>query len=212
VGNHDHAIYMCGGSGASTGLEDGCRSFVIANNLLFDGPDGYVIQLGQSARNGFIVNNTIDNSTAGSTPACAVILWGTGTWKDANDLFTNNIITNVAGSASNAICTSGGNLVGNLVRNNLAYGVNGTAYEPVWGSYVGFTVGTNLPNADPLYVDRSGTYGVLSTKDFHLQAGSPALGKGDSAYTPPTDAYGTPRAVYPNAVSGVSAPALGAFG
>lgn len=200
--NHDHAIYLCGGIGTSTGAEDGCRSFVIANNVIADSPDGYPIQLGQSARNGYVVNNTIDNTT---TPSqfCALVLWGTGTWADSNVLITNNLITNVAGSGSNAVCAClGKNLTGNVVRNNLAYGVNGTAYDPVYGSYIGFTAGTNLPNADPKYVDRLGTYGDLSTKDFHLQPDSPALGRSDPAYTPPRDKDGNARP---------AAPALGAF-
>ena len=123
----------------------------------------------QSARNGYVVNNTIDNTT---TPSqfCAIVLWGTGTWADSNILIANNLITNVAGSGSNAVCASlGKNLTGNVVRNNLAYGVNGTAYDPSYGSYTGFAAGTNLPSADPMYVDRAGTYGDLSTKNFHLQ-------------------------------------------
>jgi hypothetical protein len=195
VTNHDHAIYLCGGSGQTTGLEDGCRSFVIANNLLFDSPDGYPIQLGQSARNGFIVNNTIDNSTAGSPPACAIVIWGTGTWADSNDLIANNIITNVTGSGSNAVCASlGKNLTGNVVRNNLAYGVSGTPYDPTYGSYTGFTVGPNPPSTDPLYVNTTGTYGSES-KDFHLQPGSPARGKADPTYTPPVDRDGNFRPI-----------------
>ena len=120
----------------------------------------------------------------------------------------NNIISNVAGSSSNAVCSVvGKNLTGDHVRNNLAYGVSGTTYDPVYGSLLGFDCmtscpGQNLPNANPLYVDTSGTYGSLS-KDFHLQAGSPALGKGDPAYTPPFDKNGSPRP---------AAPALGALG
>lgn len=200
--NHDHAIYLCGGSGASTGAEDGCRSFVIANNLIADSPTGYPIQIGQSARNGYIVNNTIDNTT---TPSqfCAIVVWGTGTWADSNDLIANNLITNVAGSGSNAVCASlGKNLTGNVVRNNLAWGVNGTAYDPAYGSYMGFVAGSNLPNADPKYVDTVGIFSDLSTKDFHLQASSPALGKSDPSYTPPLDNDGNARP---------AAPALGAF-
>ena len=195
VTNHDHAIYLCGGSGQTTGLEDGCRSFVIANNLLFDSPDGYPIQLGQSARNGFIVNNTIDNSTAGSPPACAIVVYGAGAWPDSNDLIANNIITNVTGSGSNAVCASlGKNLTGNVVRNNLAYGVSGTPYDPAYGSYTGFMVGPNPPSTDPLYVNTTGTYGSES-KDFHLQPGSPARGKADPTYTPPVDRDGNFRPI-----------------
>jgi hypothetical protein len=200
--NHDHAIYL-GGSPTSSTTETGVRSFVIANNLIFDSPTGYPIQLGQSARNGYVVNNTIDNTT---TPSqfCAIVLWGTGSWADANILVANNIISRVTGPVSNAVCTSlGNNLAGNVVRNNLPFGIGGTIWQPIYGAYSGFTVGPNLAEADPLFVDTLGSYGDLSTKDFHLRAGSPALAKSDPSFTPPLDADGNPRP---------AAPALGAYG
>jgi hypothetical protein len=124
-------------------------------------------------------------------------------------VFVNNIISNVAGSGSNAICASlSENLSSNHVRDNLAYGVSGTTYDPFYGSYTGFDCaaacpGGNLPNANPLFVDTVGTHADPSSKDFHLQAGSPALGKADPAYTPRFDKDGSPRP---------AAPALGAFG
>ena len=74
---------------------------------------------------------------------------------------------------------------------------------PSYGSYTGFAAGTNLASADPKYVDRAGTYGDLSTKNFHLQPDSPALGKSDPAYTPSLDNAGNARP---------ATPALGAFG
>jgi hypothetical protein len=203
--NHDHAMYL--GGGQSSTSENGFRSMVVANNLIYDSKDGYPVQIGQSARNLIFTNNTIDN-TSNPDAACAIVVWGSGPWADSGDVFVNNIISNVAGSGSNAICASLSNsLSNNHVRNNLAYGVSGTTYDPAYGSMIGFDCmtscpGQNLPNANPLYVDTSGTYGLLS-KDFHLQAGSPALGKGDPAYTPPFDKDRNPRP---------AAPALGAFG
>jgi hypothetical protein len=202
--NHDHAMYL--GGGQSSTSENGFRSMVVANNLIYDSKDGYPVQIGQSARNLIFTNNTIDN-TSNPDAACAIVVWGSGPWADSGDVFVNNIISNVAGSGSNAICASLSNsLSNNHVRNNLAYGVSGTTYDPAYGSMIGFDCmtscpGQNLPNANPLYVDTSGTYGLLS-KDFHLQAGSPALGKGDPAYTPPFDKDRNPRP---------AAPALGAL-
>ena len=203
--NHDHDLYLGGGPES---VEPGFRSAVVANNLIFDSKDGYPVQVGQSARNLIFTNNTIDN-TSNPDAACAIVVYGTGTWASSGNLFVNNIISNVAGSGSNAVCASlGKNLSNNHVRNNLAYGVSGTTYDPVYGSYTGFDCmtscpGQNLPNANPLFVDTVGTYADPSSKDFHLQAGSPGLGKADPAYTPPFDKDGSPRP---------AAPALGAFG
>ena len=204
--NHDHAMYLGGGPIGS--VEAGFRSMVVANNVIFDEHNGYPVQVGESGRNLIFTNNTIDN-TSSADAQCGIVLWGTGTWADSGDLLVNNIISNVAGSSSNAICASlGENLSNNHVRNNLAYGVSGTTYDPVYGSYTGFDCsaacpGQNLANANPLFVDTVGTYADPSSKDFHLQAGSPALGKADPAYTPPFDKGGNPRP---------AAPALGAFG
>ena len=86
------------------------------------------------------------------------------------------------------------NATSNVVRNNLAFANGSADYVPNYGTKVGFTLGTNLASANPLYVNYAG-------KNFHLQAGSPALGKSDPAYTPPTDITGAPRP---------STPALGA--
>jgi hypothetical protein len=203
--NHDHSLYL--GGGPET-VEPGFRNAVVADNLIFDSKDGYPVQVGQSARNLIFTNNTIDN-TSNSDAACAIVVYGTGTWASSGNLFVNNIISNVAGSGSSAVCASlGKNLTGNHVRNNLAYGVSGTTYDPVYGSYTGFDCvtscpGQNLPNANPLFVDTVGTYADPTSKDFHLQAGSPALGKADPAYTPPFDRNGNARP---------AAPAVGAFG
>jgi hypothetical protein len=200
---YDHGIYMCsGGSAVGTSTESGCRSFVIANNLIYDQPDGYGIQLGDSARNGIVTNNTFDSATRGTDySGCGIIIWSSGPWGSSNNLIVNNIFSN---NAANAICASvNKNPVGNVVRNNLSYNnyqacnwCRATNYDAVYGSYIGFTVGTNLPDANPLYVNRT-------SGDFHLQASSPARGKADPAYTPPFDADGSPRS---------SSPALGAFG
>jgi hypothetical protein len=200
-----------------TSTKGGCDSFVVPNNLIYDAPTGEAIQIGDSARNGFIVNNTIDNTDTRSTSGTSVctdyssqamVVWGGGNYPTANTLITNNIISNNCGPGVNA--STSGSLVGNVVRNNFgyhnAYACNwcksGVDYDPIYGSYVGFTVGTNLPDADPLYVNRTGTWSSAG-KNFHLQAGSPALGKSDPAYTPPLDKDGKARP---------STPALGAYG
>jgi len=214
---HGHAMYLCAASLNYT-VDVGCNGFVVANNLVYDSPTGNAVQLGDSAHNGFVVNNTIDNTdtrTISGMSLCtlysgaAMDPWGDYSWPNRNILIANNIFTN---NCANAVIATGFTDGGDVIRNNLGFH-NGYAcdwdgcttqyncnYTP--DRHAICTVGTNLPNADPQYVDRSGSFGA-STKNFHLQAGSPALGQSDPAYTPPLDKDGNARP---------AAPALGAYG
>jgi hypothetical protein len=201
---HDHAIYM-GGGAAPASTEGGVLHFTIANSVFFDSPCGEVIQLGGEADSGYVVNNSFFNATASAGPGGdQITVWddASTTWGTRNVLIANNIFST---ETYNAVRYSGGqNPPGNMVRNNLAFAFGTSpAYNPAYGSSTGFSVGTNITPADPLYVDAVGSYGDIAGKDFHLQAGSPALGKSDPAYTPPFDKDGNPRP---------AAPALGAFG
>ena len=124
---HDHPLYMCS-SGASygAGTNNGCHSFVIANNIIHENPTGYGIQLGDQAQNGFVVNNTFDRQgipSAGLNYAgCGVMVWSTGTFGTHDVLIANNIFTN---GVANAVCSSlGKSPTGNMVRNNLAFNNN----------------------------------------------------------------------------------------
>jgi len=137
--------------------------------------------------------------------------------KTSNIVIKNNIISNSCGPA--VFGSTSSNLVAVTVSNNLGFH-NGyacdwstcsTQYSCAYGSYFVCSVGTNLPNADPRFVNTAGTWGSTS-KDYHLQAGSPARGVADPAYTPLTDASGAARLLYYSNVTGSSAPALGAFG
>jgi hypothetical protein len=221
---HDHALYLGAGGAPTNTTEGGFRSMVVANNLIYDSRPGYPVQIGGEGRNLIFTNNTIYN-TSNADVGCGIVFWAEGNWPDQNNLIVNNIVSTIptsGASSTGAVCsvTAKSGLT-NYVRNNLAYGVPSPAYDPRWGSTnpITFFCGTsssdscpgkNQPNADPLFVNGGGTYGSMS-KDFHLQSGSPALGKGDPAYTPPTDASGAARALYPNG-SGGTGPALGAFG
>jgi len=89
-----------------------------------------------------------------------------------------------------------------VVRDNLTYNNALGAYRPTYGSNVLFTVQSSF-TGNPMYVDRT-------AKDFHLQTGSPALGKADPAYTPPYDKTGIARTLF-SAGGAVMKPALGAF-
>ena len=195
---YDHQIYL-GSSGdlKGTSVEAGLRGGVIANNIIYDGPVGFDLQLGDSARNVIVANNTFVHASDPVSPAgTSIVVWDgqTNTWGTRDCLIVNNVFTNNVHSAVVAVLSQ--NATSNVVRNNLAFANGSADYVPNYGTKVGFTLGTNLASANPLYVNYAG-------KNFHLQAGSPALGKSDPAYTPPTDITGAPRP---------STPALGAYG
>lgn len=194
--NHDHAIYAGGSlSTGNTATCGGLVGYVIANDLFFDSPAGFTVQIGGAAREGIITNNTFYNvTTSAAVSGSQIVVWspkynGFGT---QNNRITNNIFVKQNGHAIDA--SLGWNPPGNVVVNNIAYQFKSPAYYPVYGAFTaGFTVGANLPDADPGFVSPTGTFGNLTGRDFHLQAGSPAREKSDPAYTPPFDAEGFAR-------------------
>lgn len=192
----DHCIYY--GGGPLDGVQHGTVGGVIANNVIYDQATGRGIQLGQSAWDTIVTNNTINrayqshwNDDAGS----AIVIFNDGSSASpsrgiviVNNILSNNYAHGVYGSGS-------ASMTSNTVRNNLGYGNGYGDWKPMWGSTQLYTLGTNLPSEDPLFVSSSG-------HDFHLRAGSAAIGKADPAYAPATDKAGKPRK---------STPDLGAF-
>ena len=57
----DHSIYL--GGGALDGTQHGIVGGVIANNVIYRQDTGYGIQLGMSAKNIIVTNNTIDSTS-----------------------------------------------------------------------------------------------------------------------------------------------------
>jgi parallel beta-helix repeat protein len=205
-GGGDHQIYF-GTSGNLKGstVESGVRSGVIANSLIYDGPAGYGLQLGDSARNVIVTNNTFVHAFDAAPAGSAIVVWNgtTTTWGTRDCVIVNNIFT--SNTEYGVVTSDSQNAPSNIVKNNLAFSNGAGNYHAAYGTKIGFTLGTNLPDADPLFVDPA-------NKDFHLTSGSPAIGKADAAYAPPADASGANRPVYPNAGTGISEPALGAYG
>ncbi len=188
-----HGVYY-GNAGSNTdGIQHGTVGGVIADNLFYDQASGYHIQVG-SQNNGLVItNNTFDNAYQPNTRAGnAVQIYGEGNaFATKNVLVVNNIIAN---SANRGVYGSGGTMTSNVVRNNLAFNNPRGDFEPTYGSSTLFTLGAGNAVADPRFTDRS-------SKAYQLSSGSPAIGRADAAYTPPTDFYGRPR---------VGAPDLGA--
>jgi hypothetical protein len=183
--NQQHGIYAADGS-----------NMTIANNLIYDGPQGYGIQAGPAVSNSIFTNNTID----GVVKLSGMVVWtGTsgGSEPTNGNLIVNNIFSNNGGYA---IFGCGGPVPAtpNIVRSNLSFNNTSGDYNPIGCILSGnatFTVESPGFTGDPLYVNRS-------ARDYHLQAGSPALRKADPEYAPLMDKDGKARP---------TSPALGAY-
>lgn len=186
AGAGKHGIYY-GAHGAMNG--------VIANDVIFDGPAGFGLQLGGDASHTIVTNNTFvhmfqPDAGAGS----AIVIWNDGYNLGTNDnVIVNNILANNVGFGIEA---SGSPSHGNVVRNNLTYANSRGGYLGVFGDSRVFALHTPDYGADPRFVG-------ASAHNYRLSARSPARGKADPAYAPPYDAAGERRP---------AAPALGAFG
>ena len=191
---------------------NGAVRTVIANNIFTGSTAGRDVELGPEERGGFVVDNTFYGNRIMSLldPASYPLVHYAG---QAVVVFANTSVSNFATGANvvannlfvdldgHAVWGSGPRESGNLVQSNLAYLTrNGSGwqdsavldYEPHYGaSCCLFDVGANLPDADPLLANPAGF-------DFHLLAGSPALGRADPAFALPFDHDGVPRHAAPD--------------
>jgi len=114
----------------------------------------------QNTINGFnVYNNVFMGHTGGITPEAAVYIPASG-GSMTNIVIRNNIIENFTGEPVYLASSTGFSIENNIFYNN------GHSNVPVYSG--SGTVQNNL-TSNPLFV---------STSDFHLQAGSPATGKG----------------------------------
>jgi hypothetical protein len=194
--NNNHGMYLSEGD-----------KILVANNIIYNNVlgAGYGIQLGGETNNSWIVNNTIDGITSNGSSSYnggGIVVWGSLSEKTQaptnNNIIENNLVTNEHSYAIGSSGSTPGPL--SLVKNNLAYNNGAPDYQPFYGADQLFTCGgtnsttcpgLNLPNANPMYIDRLGF-------NFHLQAGSPAIGKSDPPYTPPYDHDSNARNSTPN--------------
>ena len=190
--NNNHGMYL------SEGLK-----ILVANNIIYNavGGAGYGIQLGGETNDSWIVNNTIDGVTSNKITSFnggGIVVWGSLSEQTQtptnNDIIKNNLLTNEQVYAVGGVGSTPGPLT--LVENNLAFNNGSADYQPFYGTNQLFTCGgtcpgLNLPNANPMYFNRIG-------HDYHLQSGSPAIGKADPAYTPAYDHDGNARSSAPN--------------
>lgn len=134
-------------------------NFTITNNLFYDIPHGWSIQAADGLNNVLIANNTFAFPQGGGQDG-QIMLWNS----QSNLTIENNIFYN----AKNYAIARYSSTVGNCsVDHNLIFGVFGMMADTT-GCSIGVT-----QSADPSFVNPSST-----SFDFHLRAGSPAIGAG----------------------------------
>jgi hypothetical protein len=179
AGQHQsHGIYIEGGDD------------LIANNVIYDHPYGFGIQIYPTNQDTIVVGNTI-----AATAYSSIVVGGWG--GVSNITIRNNVLYPSAESYGGdygvqmaSACPTGPV----TIDHNVIYGYK---VAPVDGrcSRVDSSGGNTL--ADPLFVD-------YSRRDLHLRSGSPAVDQAASAWSYLTDADGHSRA-------GHGAPDVGAF-
>lgn len=175
--NKDHAIYATG------------TNWTITNNLIYDilacgvqaagypfaNQKYYAADPSYSgASNWLIANNTI----AYNHYCAGILLWQPG---NVNNKIINNILyeNGQKGSSTNGIAFTGSG-GGHVIQNNLCYATGAGATACIGTSGQGkYTESNNIINtANPNFVKAGPT--ISGTPDFHLNAGSPAIDKGQN--------------------------------
>ncbi len=182
---YNHGVYYGATGQEGRGLRHGTVGGVIANNLFYDQPTGFHLQVGPQAEGLIITNNTFTMATSGDPRSgSAVVVWGEGDRYSTNHvLAVNNVF---AFNAQAGIQGAGVTTTSNVVRANFGYSNPLGSFVPGLGGHAMFAVGDNVHGPDPRFVDPVG-------KDFRPRAGSPLIGRADRAYAPPYDATGFHR-------------------
>jgi hypothetical protein len=134
-------------------------NFSITNNLFYNIPHGWSIQAADGLNNVLIANNTFAFPQGGGQDG-QIMLWNS----QSNLTIENNIFYN---AKNYAITRYSSALSGCTIDHNLVYGASAMMADTT-GCALGAT-----QNADPNFVNPSS-----APYDFHLRAGSPAIGGG----------------------------------
>jgi parallel beta-helix repeat protein len=182
---YNHGVYYGATGQEGPGLRHGTVGGVIANNLFYDQPTGFHLQVGPQAEGLIVTNNTFAMATSGDPRSgSSVVVWGEGDRYSTNHvLVVNNVFVF---NAQAGIRGAGVTTTSNVVRANFGYSNPLGSFVPGLGANAMFVVGENVHGPDPRFVDRE-------AKDFRPSAGSPLIGRADPAFAPPLDATGLPR-------------------
>src|ERR1019366_1414967 len=165
--SHDHGIYIFKGP------------YTITNNIFYANTAGWGVQVSPGTHDTVITNNTFQ----GANPAQngLIVLWGEIANPNTNITIQNNIFY---GSRNYAIGAIQAYEAGTLIDHNIVYGSPSGVIDT--SAVIGtLTLTNNRINTDPMFVG-------LTTDDFHLQAGSPAIDTGASVMVA-ADFDGNPR-------------------
>lgn len=171
-------VYHCGHST----LDNGIYSYEGSNNKIINNvvgnTAGFGIHLWHTPNTILIYNNTSFNNHEGGI----TIGNGESTTTATGCVVANNITYNngVAGGIQEA-----GNVSGNKYINN---------FSPDGIHLINGTQTGSITSGDPMFVN----YQADGTGDYHLQPGSPAIGKADATYAPATNAESLNRTAPPN--------------
>jgi len=156
----DHGLYLHG------------SNFVITNNVFYNIKNGWSIQAADGLNNVLIANNTFAFPQGGGQSG-QIMLWNT----QSNLIIQNNIFHNPKGVAITRYSSTVNNCT---IDHNLVFGASA-----VMADASGCAVGDGQTSADPNFVNAAG-----APFDFHLQANSPAIGRGISLPVVLTEAAG----------------------
>jgi hypothetical protein len=164
----DHGIYVEG------------ANHLIADNVIFNQPHGYGIQVYPNSNGVIVVQNTIVANALGG-----IVVGGNGQTTADNTLVANNIVAYNAGYGIRGYYSSGQPGSGNVAVRNLAFAnragnyVNDSTYQAV----IAFSA--NIVG-NPRFID-------LVARNLHLGSASAALDKALAAYSLRYDREGVRR-------------------
>jgi Right handed beta helix region/Protein of unknown function (DUF1565) len=151
-------------------------SHCVVAQSVFAGNSSYGVQLYPSARDNFVVNNTVvGNGFRSADPSWSGGIVIAGRASGGNRIVNNVVAFNRGFAARTDLAAERGS--DNVFRRNLVWGNTlRSSGETFWAS-TGQVTETGTIQADPMFVDRA--HG-----NYRLRAGSPAIGRAVVRFTP----------------------------